>query len=155
MATRVYQIIIDEAKHDEVNQSEWNEVVWGADYLDITTGAWKEGLAALIGRVIDQGLVVHTMTVETDNLDDVFATGNGFPPNSGFARAAVIHRTGKSISIGDIMVNAETHEGYIVATVGFIRIDPAIIREMECNVATVILAAHIGNGKDFELRETQ
>lgn len=130
MTTRVYQIIIDEAKYDEVNASDWHGVAWGKAYLDITTGGWKQGLSTLVNCVVEHGLVRHTLTIETDNLDDVFAAGNGMQTDV----EVHTHCSGKSISVGDILVNAETHEGHIVHNVGFISIDPAIIRDMECEV---------------------
>jgi len=139
MTFRVYQIMIDDAKHTEVNEKGWDGVEWGKSYTNLTFGSTKEKdpwIMILAG--IHHDLIRHTRTIETDDIDEVFSIGNGH----GDLSLQTVHGPAKSISVGDILVDTETHVGHMVDNFGFIGISPQNIRKME----TIVIRKE--NGKN-------
>lgn len=126
MAFRVLQVQLSDAKVDQVNAAgDWSQVAWGKTYLDLTAGFLEEDqLADAFVRAVGYGLVQHTMTIDTDNLDEAFAIGNGMGDESKLTNMC----RHKSMSIGDVLVDTETGEAMIVATFGF---DPINIEGVE------------------------
>lgn len=126
MAFRILQVQITDAKADEVNEAGcWSKVAWGKTYLDLTNGFLEEDqMGDVFVRAVGYGLVQHTMTIDTDNLDEAFAIGNGMGDESKLTELC----RHKSMSIGDVLVDTETGEAMIVATFGF---DPINIEGVE------------------------
>lgn len=133
MTVYVYQIMIGDKKYDEVNAKGWDGVTWGSDYHNITWDPAKnDDIDGLIDRVVDHGLVQHTMTIDSDDLDEIFACGNGH----GDLSKVTTHRDCKSISVGDIIVDTNTNLGHMVGMFGFIPVSVQKIKEMQCKVTT-------------------
>jgi hypothetical protein len=133
---KVFQIEVDNAKYDEVNSAPngWSDVAWGKTYLDLTMGRFGEGsnvsVMELIFEAIEFGLVKHTMTIDTGDLDRAYAIGNGVFEGPGDEAALTDHCRHKSASIGDIFIS-DRGEGAVVAYFGFDELRSEEVRDIE------------------------
>lgn len=122
MVTRVFQVLITDERADEVNAAGcWSKVAWGDTYLKLTSGGVDDfdELAITIAKAVGLGLIVETRFMDTDNLDEVFAIGNGYGDTS---KEIMLAAQAKSVSVGDILIkNSQVGggTGYIVAKFGF------------------------------------
>ena len=128
----VFQIIVDDEKVDQVNAGGgWGAVEWGKCYMDLTCGKFADGdnisVMEMIVEAIEFGLVKLTMTIDTDDMDEVFTIGNGFGDQTKLTEVA----QGKSVSVGDIIINTKTLEGAVVATFGFDALTIDEVKEIE------------------------
>lgn len=125
MTTLAFQIVRPEPKVwatlDSYDQNVYHDLICGFD---------TDKIEELIRDAYRIGLIVHTKTFDTDDLDEVFAIGNGHGDTS----KVTSFKPSKSISVGDILVDCDTRVGHMVDTFGFIAISPAVIKEMECHV---------------------
>jgi hypothetical protein len=120
MTTRVFQVQITDAMADEVNAAGcWSKVAWGNTYLKLTMGVEAaDELVALLKKALGYGLVTETRIIASDDLDEVFAIGNGYGDES----KETVLVPAKSLSVGDILIkNSEVDggTGYVVASFGF------------------------------------
>ena len=125
MTTLAFQIVRPEPKVWVTLDSYGQNV-----YYDLICGFDTDRIEELIRDAYRIGLIVHTKTFDTDDLDEAFAIGNGHGDTS----KVTSFKPSKSISVGDILVDSDTHVGHMVANFGFIAIYPVIIKEMECHV---------------------
>jgi len=129
---RVYQVQLSNDKIDEVNEKGWGNTAWDKNYWALTNFPGRGNTVdEQFLLAVDDGLVSHTMTIDTDDLDDAFAVGNGY------SRTRVLWSAArrKSISVGDLLVT-DDGKGYIVAPFGFDEVDQMTVRVMETKVST-------------------
>lgn len=131
---RVYQIQISEAKRFEVNARGWDGVTWGKAYFNATFNGNESGVIDLIENHSD--MIEHTMTIDTDDLDETFDIGNCMGDMDKIVWEARENGRSahKSISVGDIIRKANG-EAYIVAQFGFEKIALNTLRLLEKAVA--------------------
>lgn len=124
MATQVLQYFKSDSQREDLNKKGWSAVDWGNAYCELTQfpGESDVDIADYIEVLLDHDMIRHTMTIDSNDLEEIFHIGN-IGPNSKLE----IHSTAKSISVGDILVDTETGVGHMVAETGFIGIAPAII----------------------------
>jgi hypothetical protein len=131
----VFQIELNDAMYNEVNShpDSWNGVKWGKTYCDLTFGSWhsEEELVVLVRRAMLFGLVKHTMTVDCEELEQVYALGNGM----GDQARVTNHMRHKSVSVGDIVLRTDLRGGAVVARMGFTLIGEQFTREIESVVS--------------------
>lgn len=128
---KVYQVQLTDAMIDEVNAKGWGGTSWDRNYHRLTNFPGKNArVEDQFLEAVEAGLVTHTMIVNSNEIDDVFAAGNGM------GGAEIVWQTcHKSISIGDLLVT-ETGEGYIIGRFGFKPVSKQMVRIMETMVST-------------------
>ena len=126
----VYQLHLSDAHVNELNAAgDWGKVSWGKAYMNMTFGDYsQESLQVLI----DAGIVKHTKTINTTDLDEAFDIGNYMGDNS----KIVWQTKSSSVSVGDIFVDAQTNSGHVVANFGFTTISVETVKWMQTQVAT-------------------
>lgn len=112
----VYQPILTDKQHTEVNANGWAGCEWAGAYMNITALYCDEG--EVIDRVvaaINAELYQHSYTVEADNINDVFSATNGM------GGGKIIFRSGnqKSGSVGDVIIAADQTEGWVCMPCGW------------------------------------
>lgn len=118
---KVFQAHLTDEMANEVNGpgGGWENVAWGKTYLDLTMGMFSDGdnvsVMEMVLEAIDFGLIKHTMTIDTDDVDAAFALGNGMGDMSKVEE----HCDHKSASVGDVFINTDTNEGVVIASFGF------------------------------------
>lgn len=132
----VFQIILDDAKSNELNRAgSWDAVEWGKTYLDLTFGTDGD-VMPLIEQAAAFGLIRHTMTIDTDDNNVAFECGNGY------SRAAEVTTYGrfKSASVGDIFINTDVQKGgCVVAGFGFNQ-----LTTFQCKVIETLVPQKMG-----------
>jgi hypothetical protein len=128
----VFQIILDNEKVNQVNAGGgWTAVEWGKTYMDLTFGNFEDEANVcsmeMILEAIGFGLIKHTKIIDTDDMDEAYEIGNYMGDESKMTTVA----KGKSVSIGDILINTKTLEGVVVANFGFAPLTVAEVKEIE------------------------
>lgn len=136
-----YQVQIPNDKYDEINAKGWGNTDWDTAYRDLTMGLFKrppvEKVCQDIIECCDNGLVSHTRTFYTDDLEVAFMVGNGFGDStlmSTFGRA-------KSLSVGDIMVDPDNRKAFVCGDVRWIEIPYQTAKEIQAKVDTHVEVA--------------
>lgn len=139
---KVFQIELDDAKYREVNEAgDWSKVAWGKVYLDLTMGMWTDGdnvsVMEMILEAAEFGLIRHTMTIDCEELEQVFALGNGM----GDMSKVTEHCRHKSMSVGDIAIRADSRGGGVTAQFGFEVLTEQEAKEIETLVPQKMMLA--------------
>jgi len=109
MKYKIKQIIMTDAQIDEVNASQGGPVP--AFYNRYMSATFAPTVEKIKNAYNDYRFVAE---IEANNLDEVFAIGNGMGDQSAITRLQRM----KSISVGDIIVDEDGKEVF-VATFGF------------------------------------
>jgi len=135
---RVYQVQLTNSMINEINEKGWGNTSFDSNYFALTNFPGRGATVdeQLLKAVAD-GLVSHTMTIDTDEMGEVYDIGNGYGDRSKIVYSAVRR---KSVSVGDLLVNDEG-DGYVVAPVGFDPVERMTVRKMETQVSTRMMLA--------------
>jgi hypothetical protein len=115
----VFQVQLTDAMADEVNAAgSWSKVAWGKTYMDLTMGFLDDvtdnEVLELLRSAQAMGLTKLTRMIDTEDLDEAFAIGNGYGDQS----KMTVFEPSKSLSVGDILVKANG-AAHMVARFGF------------------------------------
>lgn len=145
---RVFQVQLNDAQVDAVNQNGWDGTDFGSAYMKATFGSGNEiEQTANFENAYKAGIVRHTMIIkDAVDVDEVFAIGNcmGNMDKIAWELTKDGHSAHKSISVGDLIVDADNN-GYLVANFGFTKVSQDFVREFETIVPQVVI---------FEEKET-
>lgn len=121
---KVYQLQLNEKHVKAVNEGGWNVNPITTVYANNTNMPKVETVEADYVLAAASGLLVHTMNVHSDDVDEVYDAGNGM------AQVEVEHIIKhKSISLGDLIVD-ENNVGHIVDYCGYIAVAPKLVEKI-------------------------
>jgi hypothetical protein len=140
----VFQIILDNEKVNKLNAGgSWFAVEWGKTYLDLTSGKFQDSsnvsAMEMILEAIEFGLVKHTKTIDTNDMNEAYEIGNYMGDVSKMSTVA----KGKSVSIGDILINPKTLLGNVVVDFGFEQLTVAEVKEIETLVPQKMMVGDV------------
>lgn len=109
MKFKVYQIQLTDAEIDMVNEG-----VQVRKHV-LKTHMFGKGVVPNANKAMYLGYYDHVLTIDGDNLEDVFYKGN-FPHDH--LKDVKVHDTFSSVSVGDVIVD-ENDYAFVVDTFGF------------------------------------
>lgn len=139
MAFEVFQPQLTNAQSDDVNLHGWGHTHWSTSYLDVTmmNGVTEEEAGA---KVIGAYAVYHkTMDVDTDDVHGAFDLCNHWNRPELVSEYTVASKYAKgirrkSMSVGDVLVNSETGEGFVCMPMGWGTMTPAQVKTFKALV---------------------
>ena len=122
----VYQIQLTDKLYNVVNSHGWDANKATKIYADLTFKPNAKTVRQDYTVAAAAGILTRTMKVFTNNLNEVFAVGNGMKTD---ARVIQVEQH-KSVSIGDLIVDSKTDVGHIVDRYGFIPVAPRVVADI-------------------------
>ncbi|RYH07802.1 hypothetical protein [Tropicimonas sp. IMCC6043] len=99
MRYHLFQPILSDARYHEVNSAGRSNVDWSNPHLDLTSWLQPEAAAGRVTDALDAELFTHACTVETGDLEALFAFTNRVAPDAG--RLLASQSRGRYGSVGD------------------------------------------------------
>tara|TARA_R110000824_G_scaffold254542_1_gene443564 strand:+ start:209 stop:589 length:381 start_codon:yes stop_codon:yes gene_type:complete len=110
----ILQIVLNKEERDLINKEGHDAVERHAKQLNIRCSLGNEGWEEVNIEDYD-----HVANIAADNQEDVFSIGNSPDRNDGHPQVELIAEGFYSLSVGDIVVDADTKEVFGVAMMGF------------------------------------
>lgn len=115
----ILQIVLTKTERDLINSSEkgHNAVERHAKQLNIRCSLGKEAWKEI--KIEDYE---HVANIESTDLENVFSIGNNPDRNDGHPQVELIAEGFYSLSVGDIVVDADTKKVFGVNNIGFVEL---------------------------------
>ena len=128
----IYQTSLTENQILTINAHGWdNGPDWAKAYANKNFGKFS---GSEYITLMNNDIIKHTQTINSNDLDDIFNIGNGYGDQS----KRTMHEETYSLSVGDILVSAIDNEAYVVAGFGFTKLSKTFVRILQHKVKTKI-----------------